>query len=516
MKRGKTDKELYQRLRLLPPQQLWDEEVEQFNRAEGPLRVQHVALVRAVGVVFAEAGTAIEKEKIRSWLRGLLHDPVEKIRRYAIAALPKLGAGPDDEAELLALFRSTQSDREKEAVVAALEKIGGTATLQAVNAAGDRPRVGTEQKLKAGLARRDHPSELQMQTVLSAIDGLRIHLRGRRGLEQIVRAEVEHVQRAQRTFRVLEVRSELVAIMPLAPFCLADLYQLRCFGTLAFVLGTARAPDQAKLLESLASVITSTRAQTILKTFTTGAIRYRLEFADKGHQRGAVRALSSRAYQLCSELLNDPREAPWLMSIHSTPAGEVVELSPRETLDPRFAYRQAEVPAASHPPLAACMARLAGPGENEIVWDPFCGSGVELIERALLGGVRCIHGTDHNRQAIEAARKNVAAANLKSVQAKFTCADFRDFAKIEGLGAGSATLVVTNPPIGKRVPVPNLRQLILDLTAAAAAVLRPGGRLVFVNPVRVEKPHPKLKLEFRQMVDLGGFACRLEKYVKAY
>ena len=162
--------------------------------------------------------------------------------------------------------------------------------------------------------------------------------------------------------------------------------------------------------------------------------------------------------------------------------------------------------------MAACMARLAGRIENEVVWDPFCGSGLELIERALLGGVRSLYGTDLSEEAIAITRENLAAAQVNVGQSKFVCCDFRDYERLAGLRPGSATLVITNPPLGKRVPVPNMRGLIEDLFIASARVLRPGGRLVFVNPLQAKCPCPSLALQSRRMVDFGGFNCWLEKY----
>jgi tRNA G10 N-methylase Trm11 len=224
-----------------------------------------------------------------------------------------------------------------------------------------------------------------------------------------------------------------------------------------------------------------------------------------------VRLVANRAYALCPDILNDARVAPWSVAIHSVEHGYSVELSPRLVPDPRFSYRQKDVPAASHPPLAACMARLGGRVENEIVWDPFCGSGLELIERALLGGVLQLHGTDRSAEAVGIARGNFEAAKIPAVQARFVCCDFREY---EGLKENAATLIVTNPPMGKRVPIPNLHGLIMDLFSVAAKVLRPGGRLVFANPVHIENPHRALKLQSRQVIDLGGFDCRLECYRK--
>jgi 23S rRNA G2445 N2-methylase RlmL len=225
-----------------------------------------------------------------------------------------------------------------------------------------------------------------------------------------------------------------------------------------------------------------------------------------------VRDVAERAYALCPEILNDARQAPWAIDVHPTPHGDSVELRPRLARDPRQFYRTDDVPAASHPPLAACMARLAGSAEEEVVWDPFCRSGLELIERALLGGVRRVHGTDRDPRAIAISRANFAAVQVPGVEARFTCCDFREFAQTAGIEPGSVSLVISNPPLGRRLRIPNLRGLFVDLFRAAATVLRPGGRLVVTNPFRMDDVPPGLRLESRQMVDLGGFDCRLELY----
>jgi predicted RNA methylase len=509
-----TAKELYRQLRVLPWAQLWNEEAALFDRAAPGERSARVAVIRAVGVVFSESGAPEQKEAVRRWLRGLLHDPAEIIRRYAMAALPKIGAGPEDEAELLSLWRTAISGREKKFLMRTLEKIGGTATLQLMGQGDHDGLRQTEQKIKAGLARRESPSAIRLDSPLADFARLPIHLRGRRGLEGIVRDEVEQSVRARGKFRVAAVRPGLVALTPLAPFRLADLCALRCFGAVCFVLDTTPAAGRAESAEALAAVIASPLARRILRAFTEGTIRYRLNFIDKGHQRGAVRLLARRVYALCPEMLNDARKVTWTVDIYPAGGGHSVELRPNLTPDPRFYYRRQDVPAASHPPLAACMARLAGRVRHEIVWDPFCGSGLELIECALLGGVERIHGTDRSAAAIAIARGNFAAAKVDPLPAEFTCCDFRDFAASAGLRPNSVSLVITNPPMGMRVPIPDLRGLINDLFIAAATVLRPGGRLVFANPLSLETPHPSLQLQFRQAVDFGGFDCRLEMYHK--
>jgi 23S rRNA G2445 N2-methylase RlmL len=501
-------KELYKKLRGLPWPQLWREEVARFNGASAQEREKGVAVIRAVGVVFAESGPMEEKATVREWLVGLLQDPSEKIRRYAMTALPKIGAGGNEEGKLLAALETTTEEREKKYLRQTLGKIGGEAALEK-GVLGEE-----EQRVRASIARRESPSAIRFRAVLEDFSNLVIHLRGRSGLEGIVSEEVQQTKRKPETFRVADVASGRVTVVPVAPFSLADVYALRCFGTVGFVLGKTDGGGETETEEALAAVVTSPLARRLFQTFTEGSIRYRLNFVGKGHQRAAVERLASRIYARCPEILNDGHSVTWTVDIYPNGRGQLVELRPNMTPDPRFSYRQKDVPAASHPPLAACLARLAGRVENEVIWDPFCGSALELIESALLGGVRGVYGSDHSEQAVAIARNNFAAAKIKSVPAKFMRGDFREIAGSTELKAGHVTLIITNPPMGMRVPVANLRQLMGDLFRVAASVLQPGGRLVMVNPISKEIPHPSLKLQFQQRVDMGGFECRMEKYVK--
>jgi PHD/YefM family antitoxin component YafN of YafNO toxin-antitoxin module len=85
----------------------------------------------------------------------------------------------------------------------------------------------------------------------------------------------------------------------------------------------------------------------------------------------------------------------------------------------------------------------------------------------------------------------------------FTPCDFRDAEKAAGIAPGSITLVITNPPLGRRVRVKDMRGLIADLLLAASKALEPGGLLIFTNPLRDGPSSPSLNLEYRQAVDLG-------------
>jgi 23S rRNA G2445 N2-methylase RlmL len=513
--RDNRDKELYRELRGLSCNELWEKEVSRFDRADRRERQERVAVVRAVGVVFAESGTDHQKEAVRSWLCQLLKDPTEKVRRYAIMALPKIGMSAIEEGALLALLRSSSLTREKDLVLQILVRMGEVATLRGVKSDAQSVAGSTKRMIEASLARRLSPGSLHMDSPVSEFDSVKIHLRCRPGLERIVRMEMEAASRRGGKFRINEVRNGLVRVEARQSFCLDDLYAYRCFSTVALDLGTVTRTNEKDDWQRLANLIGSTTSRSILSALTDGPIRYRLEFAGYGHQRSAIRNLADRVYAVCPEILNDSRSARWVIGIYPAARGYSLELAPKITPDPRFHYRRADIPAASYPPLAACLARLSGPTPGDVVWDPFCGSGLELIERALLGGVTRAFGTDLRPSALDIARTNWTAARLQLGQVQFVRSDFRDFEQIEGLRPKEVTLLITNPPMGRRVPVANLDRLINELFRVAATVLAPAGSLVFVNPVRLNCPDRCLKLQFRQAVDMGGFTCHVEKYVKA-
>lgn len=494
------DKELYRQLRALSWDQLWKVEVSRFDAATTRERLERVAVIRAVGVVFSESGPREELAAVKKWLRGLLNDSEEKIRRYAVAALPKVGREDADEQELLTLAHKASSDREKQHVAKALGKIGGVETLRHAKTLPAQ----TIQRVKATVVRAEMASAIKLDAEIRKLNEIEMLLRSRAGLETFVHDEAKEFVRTHKQFRIVDTKTALVLLKPIAPFTLAEIFSMRCFGELSFSLGVTR----GQTLPAIADLVTSAAAVNVMRTVTDGPIRYRLDFVSKGHQRAAVRELAQLIYARNPELINGGGDTPWTIEIGSSARGYRVELVPKINPDPRFIYRRRDIPAASHPPLAACMARLAGPREGEIVWDPFCGSGVELIERCLLGGVKKVIGTDLSGEAIEIARQNFAAAGIKNVESQFGCTDFRNF------DPGEVTLIITNPPMGKRVPIPNLRGLIGDLLQSAASVLAPGGRLVFANPVKALAPPPSLKRDFSRLIDFGGFHCHLEKFVR--
>ena len=517
----------YQQLRLLDCEQLWAREVPAFDTASPAERMRLVGVVRAVGVVFSETGSAAQKQAARVWLRGLLSDPVEKVRRYAMAALPKLGAGESEENELLALVGKATGEREQTAVARTLSKIGGRATLERGIPNGDAGiPVVSLQRVKANVARKEGAGLLSLETPLRKLDGIGVILRCRSGLASFVRDELETSGDLRGVFRVTHQEPESVTLLPQKPFSLGQIYSLRCFGTLVFPLGELAPGERTGSPfnpRALAALIASGPARHLMHSFTKGQVRYRLNFSGRRASAPLVDQIAEEVFALDPSLLNDPRQALWEVDIHETTQRIRVELAPRLRPDPRFAYRQGDVPAASHPPLAAAMVQLAKAGScaQERIWDPFCGSGLELAECVLRTPDSLFFGTDLDPAAVTVTKRNIAsaAASIRRghtpVRTRIVTCDFRQATSHPELSdLAGLSLIISNPPLGKRVPVQDLRSMIRSLFSLAGRLLRPGGRLVFVNPLDLGEEGGLLRCAFRQKVDLGFAHLCLEQWIK--
>ena len=171
----------------------------------------------------------------------------------------------------------------------------------------------------------------------------------------------------------------------------------------------------------------------------------------------------------------NPTATLWEAIVRESGARVAVELWPRGLADPRFAYRVAHVPASSHPTLAAAMVRVAGARPDDVVWDPFVGAATELVERARLGPARALFGSDADDDALARARENLAAAGVEATLARADARSYRP--------PIAPTLIVTNPPLGRRVlDRHSTGALYRDFLAHAATLLPRGGRLIWISP----------------------------------
>ena len=463
--------------------------------ARAPLRAR---LVRALGRLAPDA------PELRPLLLTCLDDPDPKARRHAIAALGKLG-GPEVADALLARARDERSPPHLRDLVDALGKCGGPdalAWLAALPPGDDRELARLAERarlmLSRSLGRVASASAIDLDAAAAAQP---IDLTCRPGLEPLLAEELAALGVPPRPLpRDPGGRVRALLTGPLRALLGARLWQ-----ELGLPLpARPRGPD---LAADILELLTGPDAAAIFAAYTAGQVRYRLAWAAGGHRRALVWRLAADVAARRPDLINDPHDSTWLVDVDDRGPDLRVVLRPRRFDDPRFAYRRGDVPAASHPTIAAALARLAGARADDVVWDPFVGSGLELCERGLLGPHAALLGTDLDPRALEIAAANLAGAGL---HATLTRADATTHAPRE------VSLILTNPPMGRRVHRGDVGPLLTSFLTHAAALLRPGGRLVWISPLpRTTDPVARdagLELRRALTVDMGGFSASLQRW----
>lgn len=467
-----------------------------FPESEPPLRGR---LCRLIGRL------AERDPEAREWLLARLTDSDAKTRRNTIIALGKLG-GDGVEPALRARWPDEPLENRR-SLAAALGKLGGPearALLAAVDT--DDPelaRITGEALLKLDRTLgRARPGGIDPER--AAGEPLAVIAHCRHGLAELLAGELE-------AFGAKVESEETVRATLKGP--LGGLYRARTLLRFGFPLSirAQKSHGLPEVGEAVVAALSSPRALTILRAFTSGPLRYRIEWASGGHRRGLTFRVAEALARDRPELLNDPTESLWEVVVSEPDSDAIrVELWPRGLPDPRFVYRRVHLPASSHPTIAAALALTAGSRPDDVVWDPFVGAGTELVERARLGPYRRLYGTDLDETALDRARENFAAAGLAGVT--LAAADARSYAPPE-----PPTLILSNPPMGRRVLDRTRTGALFDaFLTHAAELLAPSGRLVFISP-RPDDTVARaralgLTCTVRKRVDMGGFWAELQGF----
>ena len=403
---------------------------------------------------------------------------------------------------------------ERRALAEALGKIGGEAALARLGALDARDDKELARRRDRALlmadrtAKRGEDSEIAID--VAPTRALTVRLGCRPALGELLRKELEALQLGSSFVRSVH-QPEWVEVVLTAPW--STLHASRLWATAAIMLPlegladrAADAPGRAdEVAAAIVRTLTSAETRALLTSWTRGAIRWRLGMVH-GHQRALVWRVAKEVTARAPELVNDPTATTW--DVQVDPDARTLSLIPRRIEDPRFAYRVAEVPAASTGSVAAALVWAAETRAGDRVWDPFCGSGVELVECARRAPIRSLLGTDTEPAALDAARANLAAAG---VTAELALADARTH------DPGAVDLIVTNPPLGSRVHVA-AGALLVEALPNLVRALAPKGRLVWITPsARATTPAATaLGLELGRSipVDLGGVRGRLERWNK--
>jgi 23S rRNA G2445 N2-methylase RlmL len=120
------------------------------------------------------------------------------------------------------------------------------------------------------------------------------------------------------------------------------------------------------------------------------------------------------------------------------------------------------------PPIAAAMAFMTRPGDDDMILDPVCGSGTLLAEAAGYAPGARLLGADQDLQAVKTARRNLKDFGTAEI-------DHAD-ARALDLPAESVSLVLANLPFGKQYgDVAENRTLYAEVLGEVRRVAAPKG-----------------------------------------
>jgi len=454
-------------------------------------------LLRLAGRV-AGGASADAREQATAAAIGALADPDPRVRRQAALALARTGAGED---ALLVRWADESDLSVRRALASALGQSGGERGLAALRAASTTdPELGRliERGILTASRTLDRAHESRIDAAAAPAAPVPLLLRCRAGLERIMAAELVAAGWPVEATAPGRVETRLAGP-------LESLFHHRLHHGAGFPLPLRAGPAARAVVDAL----TSPEAGAILSAFTRGPVRFRIEWERGGHRRAEVWRIAGEIAARRPDLINDPTDSTWRVRVAEDGDAVAISLEPRKLDDPRFAYRVADVPAASHPTVAAALARLSvthslAPAD-EVVWDPFVGSGLELCERARLAPFRRLLGTDVSEAALAAARANLDSAG---VRAELLAADALTH------DPAGATLILTNPPMGRRVLRGRAQPVLERLVERAAALLPAGGVLCWISPVpgqtRARAAAAGLRLLDAHAVDMGGFAAEIQ------
>lgn len=450
-----------------------------------------------------------EDEALRTFAQACIRDESTAMRKAAARLLAKI-AGDESASVLEDALKRAESESEQRTLLRSLAASGSERARVHLENAKDlhpaivRARLAAERESTRMLG----SSSLQLNTPFPEHARSRIVATCRRGLEEILAAE------AQGALAATRIRYDIMAGLGRVEMTfngsLAKLAKLRVALNAGVGFECARHPGESAV-EVVSRALAERQVTTLLRSYTEGPIRFRLAWADGGKHRATTWGVAESLRASQSELVNDPTQSDWEIVVHLEQERVLLDVFPKHE-DPRFAYRVREVPAASHPTIAAALARELGVVRDDVIWDPFVGSGLELCERAQLGDYALLLGSDVDPTALSAARANLQSAGVDKVELR------REDSGAPG-PLPALTGMISNPPMGRRVlSGGDLERLLVNVVACAADHLEPGGRIVLLSPqpraTGKAAERAGLELTRESAVDMGGFDATLQHFVR--
>lgn len=131
------------------------------------------------------------------------------------------------------------------------------------------------------------------------------------------------------------------------------------------------------------------------------------------------------------------------------------------------------------PELANVLCLMSNPTNNDVVLDPFCGSGSIALERSRIAGYRGIFACDIDENCTIFLKKEIKKINNKKLNKSFFIKKL-DFFK-NSFDDGYFTNIITDPPWGFYEKIKNIEEFYKNILLEFYRVLKINGRVVLLT-----------------------------------
>jgi tRNA (guanine6-N2)-methyltransferase len=262
-----------------------------------------------------------------------------------------------------------------------------------------------------------------------------------------------------------------------------DLLELRTtedvFAQLAHIPGLGRGPEALRVLHAATEGANVNKALAAWRQAHHGAVAHTWRVVSQ--MEGTHAFLRKEAGQAVHDALRQslprgmhavPDDADlecWLW-LHGSEA--VIGFRLSDASMRHRTWKREHLPASLRPSVAAAMAFLSSPRDDDVVLDPMCGAGTVIIERAHMAPAATLMGGDINNEAVILARRNARSAH---VPVEWHTWD----AQALPLADASVSALLVNLPFGKQIGDPATNAIVYaKLAQEFRRVTQPSGRLV--------------------------------------
>jgi tRNA (guanine10-N2)-dimethyltransferase len=203
--------------------------------------------------------------------------------------------------------------------------------------------------------------------------------------------------------------------------------------------------------------------------------RYALEIDGMALERKLGEIILKKATKATVNLKNPDKTFTGVLTDGKFVFGmKLVDIPPKPFFERRPTKKPFFHPSAMQAKLARCMVNLAKPKGEDLVFDPFCGTGGMLVEAAFIG---CrVLGSDIKRRMVKGTFRNLAYFKIKPEG--IVVADARSLPIVK------VDCVVADPPYGRSATTVKrtTKQIVEEVLTSVHELLDKGQRICMAAP----------------------------------